>query len=83
MCQSKKDAGTANTLTTIFKKARDKCGLAWPEKSVPSFHEQRSLSERLYRDQGIDTQKLLGHKSQKMTDKYNDNRGKEWQIIAI
>lgn len=74
---------TANTLTTTFKKARDKCGLTWAEKSAPSFHEQRSLSERLYRDQGINTQKLLGHKSQKMTDKYNDDRGKEWQIIAI
>lgn len=74
---------TANTLTTTFKKARDKCGLTWAEKSAPSFHEQRSLSERLYREQGINTQKLLGHKSQKMTDKYNDDRGKEWQIIAI
>ncbi|MEI9749829.1 phage integrase Arm DNA-binding domain-containing protein [Moellerella wisconsensis] len=74
---------TANTLTTTFKKARDKCGLEWQERAAPSFHEQRSLSERLYRDQGINTQKLLGHKSQKMTDKYNDDRGKEWQIIAI
>lgn len=74
---------TANTLTTTFKKARDKCGLTWPERSAPSFHEQRSLSERLYREQGINTQKLLGHKSQKMTNKYNDDRGKEWQIIAI
>ena len=73
----------ARTLTTTFKRARDKCGLEWQEKSAPSFHEQRSLSERLYRAQGVDTQKLLGHKSQKMTDKYNDDRGKEWQIIAI
>ncbi|MBP6121049.1 phage integrase Arm DNA-binding domain-containing protein [Providencia sp.] len=73
----------ARTLTSTFKKARDKCGLEWAERSAPSFHEQRSLSERLYRNQGVDTQKLLGHKSQKMTDKYNDDRGKEWQIIAI
>ncbi|QCJ70484.1 integrase [Providencia heimbachae] len=73
----------AGTLTATFKKARDKSGLDWAEGSAPSFHEQRSLSERLYRNQGVDTQKLLGHKSQKMTDKYNDDRGKEWQIIAI
>ncbi|WP_265495395.1 phage integrase Arm DNA-binding domain-containing protein [Providencia heimbachae] len=73
----------AGTLTATFKKARDKNGLDWAEGSAPSFHEQRSLSERLYRNQGVDTQKLLGHKSQKMTDKYNDDRGKEWQIIAI
>ena len=77
------DQVTTRTLTTTFKRARDKCGLEWQEKSAPSFHEQRSLSERLYREQGINTQKLLGHKSQKMTDKYNDDRGKEWQIIAI
>ncbi|HBO25094.1 MAG TPA: integrase [Providencia sp.] len=77
------DQVTTRTLTTTFKRARDKCGLEWQEKSAPSFHEQRSLSERLYREQGINTQKLLGHKSQKMTDKYNDDRGKEWQIVAI
>ncbi|RGO38690.1 hypothetical protein DXB20_14315, partial [Escherichia coli] len=47
------------------------------------FHEQRSLSERLYREQGLDTQKLLGHKSRKMTDRYNDDRGKDWIIVDI
>ncbi|MGJ3352747.1 hypothetical protein [Providencia sp. Je.9.19] len=25
----------------------------------------------------------MDHKSQKMTDKYNDDRGKKWQVIAI
>ncbi len=74
---------TPNTLTTTFKKARDKCGLTWEKGTAPTFHEQRSLSERLYREQGINTQKLLGHKTQKMTDKYHDDRGKEWQIIAV
>ncbi|MCM1129476.1 MAG: tyrosine-type recombinase/integrase [Alistipes senegalensis] len=41
----------------------------------PTLHECRSLSERLYREQGINTQVLLGHRSQAMTDKYNDMRG--------
>lgn len=41
----------------------------------PTLHECRSLSERLYRQQGVDTQILLGHKSQAMTDQYNDDRG--------
>ena len=59
------------------------CGLTWDKGTAPTFHEQRSLSERLYREQGINTQKLLGHKTQKMTDKYQDVRGKEWQIIAV
>lgn len=47
----------------------------------PSFHEIRSISERLYRAQGIDTMTLLGHKSQSMTDKYNDSRGREWRYL--
>jgi len=41
----------------------------------PSLHECRSLSERLYREQGIDTQVLLGHKHRRMTDEYNNDRG--------
>lgn len=77
------DRVSANAITTTFKKARDRCGITWPIGTAPTFHEQRSLSERLYREQGLDTQKLLGHKSQKMTDKYNDDRGKGWMIIAV
>ena len=30
----------------------------------------------------IDTQKLLGHKTTKMTDRYNDDRGKEWIVVS-
>ncbi|MBQ0215341.1 integrase [Proteus vulgaris] len=47
-----------------------------------SFHEQRSLSERLYRKQGIDTQALLGRATRAQTDRYNNIRGKEWITIA-
>ncbi|WP_230405384.1 tyrosine-type recombinase/integrase, partial [Plesiomonas shigelloides] len=68
----------ATTLSTAFGKLRDQCGIDWGEQTPASFHEIRSLSERLYREQGINTQKLLGHASQKMTDKYNNNRGKEF-----
>lgn len=74
---------TTSNLTTAFKKARDKSGLTWSENSAPTFHEQRSLSERLYRQQGIDTQRLLGHKSSKMTEKYNDDRGKDWVTVSL
>lgn len=77
------DQVSANTLTTAFKKAREKCGIKWEQGTAPTFHEQRSLSERLYREQGLDTQKLLGHKSRKMTDRYNDDRGKDWIIVDI
>lgn len=74
---------SASSITTTFKKARNRCDISWTEGTAPTFHEQRSLSERLYREQGIDTQKLLGHKSQKMTDKYNDDRRKDWMVIAV
>ncbi|MBS0877615.1 MULTISPECIES: site-specific integrase [unclassified Tatumella] len=72
-----------NTITSAFSAARDKTGLEWSNGTPPTFHEQRSLSERLYREQGIDTQKLLGHKNQAQTDKYHDDRGKEWSVIAV
>lgn len=52
----------------------------------PSLHECRSLSERLYRAQGINTMRLLGHKHQAMTDMYNDDRGLtrgEWKTVEL
>lgn len=73
---------TTNNLTTAFSKARDNCGLNWPPDAAPTFHEQRSLSERLYSEQGINTQKLLGHKSPGMTEKYHDDRGKDWIVVS-
>ncbi|MCZ6119575.1 site-specific integrase [Escherichia coli] len=72
----------ANTLTMNFSKARDLAGIDWGEGSPATFHEQRSLSERLYKEQGVDTQKLLGHKTQQQTDRYHDDRGKGWSKVA-
>ncbi|WP_223811647.1 MULTISPECIES: hypothetical protein [Pantoea] len=43
----------------------------------PTFHEQRSLAERLYREQGMDIQHYLVIKNQTQTDKYNDDKGKD------
>ncbi|MBD2782501.1 phage integrase Arm DNA-binding domain-containing protein [Xenorhabdus szentirmaii] len=73
---------SANAITASFQKTRDKTDLKWENGTPPSFHEQRSLSERLYREQGIDTKTLLGHKSQAMTDKYHDDRGKDWIVLV-
>lgn len=73
----------ANTLTMNFSKARDLAGIDWGEGSPATFHEQRSLSERLYKEQGLDTQKLLGHKSPIQTARYHDDRGKDWLKIQI
>lgn len=73
----------SNTLTMNFSKARDLAGIDWGEGSPATFHEQRSLSERLYKEQGLDTQKLLGHKTQRQTDRYHDDRGKGWSKVAL
>lgn len=70
------------TLSEAFMKARRESGLKW-EGTAPSFHEIRSLSARLHTEEkGKDyAQKLLGHKSATMTDKYRDVRGSEWTDV--
>jgi len=69
------------SITQVFAECRDLVGIEW-EGTPASFHELRSLSERLYRKQGIDTMRLLGHKHQSMTDTYSDSRGSEWVTVT-
>jgi len=72
------------SLTRWFQKCRESAGIeAGIGKMPPSFREQRSLSERLYREQGVDTRTLLGHKYQQMTDGYNDIRGKDFRRLKL
>lgn len=72
-----------------FEQAREGAlGLHKGDGAPPSLHECRSLSERIYREQGINTMTLLGHTSQGMTDLYNDDRGlsaKEgrWKVVSL
>ncbi|OFB45145.1 integrase [Klebsiella pneumoniae] len=73
----------ARTLTMNFSKARDKAKIDWGDGTPATFHEQRSLAERLYEAQGINTQKLLGHKSPNQTAQYHDDRGKDWVKVAL
>lgn len=55
----------------------------------PSLHEARSLSARLYLEQGLPretVQTLLGHKHAEMTELYADDRGlsaHKWKRVAI
>ncbi|MBQ0955938.1 phage integrase Arm DNA-binding domain-containing protein [Serratia symbiotica] len=72
------------TISKWFAKSRELTLLSW-SGSPPSFHEIRSLSARLYTDtiSGDFAQKLLGHKSAAMTEKYQDSRGSEWIEIAV
>lgn len=78
----------AASLSTRFAEARDHVIAPgeWRGKMPATFHEIRSLSERLYREQGINTMTLLGHRSQKTTDGYNDDRGLThgtWRAVEI
>lgn len=81
------DAVWKDTISKAFASAREKAGIECQEgKEPPTFHEIRSLSERLYEKElgGAFTQKLLGHKSAKMTAVYHDSRGSEWlDIVAV
>lgn len=76
-----------SSLSTRFHEViKVACPGAYADGEWPSLHEARSLSERLYRAQGINTQTLLGHSSQEMTDKYNDDRGlsaKQFKRVAV
>ncbi|WP_437889314.1 phage integrase Arm DNA-binding domain-containing protein [Phytobacter sp. V91] len=73
----------ARTLTMNFSNARDLANIDWKDGTPATFHEQRSLAERLFKEQGINTQKLLGHKSSKQTDAYHNDRGKEWAKVSL
>lgn len=86
----RKSTGTPLTLCSLsarFETAREGAlGIYAGEGDPASLHECRSLSERLYRKQGIDTMTLLGHKHQQMTDVYNDDRGLtagNWKTLEI
>lgn len=71
------------SISRWFKICRDAVLTPTPNKKLPSFREQRSLSERLYRSQGIDTMTLLGHKHQYITDSYNDIRNKDYRYLRL
>lgn len=72
-----------DTISKGFRRARDRTGITW-EGEPPTFHEIRSLSERMYKEQGnVDTQILLGHKDPRSTRIYHDSRGAEWIDLKV
>lgn len=78
------DALPAKALSNSFSAARDRVVIELDEgKTPPTFHEQRSLSGRLYEKQGINVQALWGHKSKKMSELYLDERNTEWIVVAV
>lgn len=73
-----------DTLTVRFHMEIQRLAIDWGDKEPPSFHEIRSLSERLYKAQGgINTQVLLGHKSARSTETYDDDRRSEWTRVEL
>lgn len=73
-----------DTLSKQFTAAVADLGLDWGGRTPPTFHEIRSLSERLYSLQGdVSTQELLGHRDARMTAVYHDVRGAEWVRVAV
>jgi len=73
-----------DTITKGFKRARELSGLTWAaDKTPPTFHEIRSLAERLYAAQSnVNTQELLGHRDPRSTATYHDARG-EWVRVKV
>jgi len=74
------------SLSARFEEAREAAIPLCKTGSPVSLHECRSLSERLYRAQGINTMILLGHSTQQMTDLYNDDRGLsagKWKTLEL
>lgn len=73
-----------NSLSVSFKVSIDSTGISVEDgKTMPTFHDQRSLSERLYEEQGINTQLLLGHSSDRMTAQYHNDRGLDWVKVKV
>lgn len=75
-----------DTITRRFSDARDAAAehekLWEKDKTPPTFHELRSLAERLHNEQGgVDTQVLLGHRDPRSTALYKDSRGAEWMRV--
>lgn len=78
--------GAQVRLTTIsqeFAKAMRGTGINWGKSDPPTFHEIRSLAEREYSKQGVNTQYLLGHKHKRMTEVYHDARGHDWVKLPL
>lgn len=75
-----------HTMTLAFSKARDRAGVVanGDNKTPPSLHEIRSLSQRLYRaEHGAEfAQAVMGHKNAQTTELYDDMRVPMWRIVA-
>ena len=73
-----------DTLSKGFAVEVASLGMHWGDKTPPTFHEIRSLAERMYREQGnVDTQELLGHEDVRTTHMYHDVRGSGYIRVKV
>lgn len=72
-----------DTVSSRFTSAVAALKVDFAGKTPPTFHEIRSLSARLYKQQkNVNVQELLGHKSPSSTLLYEDGRG-EWIRVKV
>lgn len=75
-----------DTISKAFTEARQRAKIpdvSADGKTAPTFHEIRSLSKRLYDEQGnVDTKALLGHKSDQAAAIYSDARDMVQPILV-
>ena len=70
-------------VSKAFSDAVENTGRNWGDKNPPTFHGIRSLSERLYAEQGnVNTQDLPGHKDPRTPQTYHDSRG-DWVRVKV
>lgn len=68
-------------LTRAFTELVRRSGIDWGGKEPATLYEVRSLSERLYKDQGINVQNLMGHKDPRSTALYDDERKEHLTMV--
>jgi hypothetical protein len=76
----------ADTISSHFTATLESLQLDWGGKDPPTFHEIRSLSGRLYKQEGrVNPQELYGHADEKTTEIYLDDRSgkREWLKVGI
>jgi len=77
---------SSSGLSTAFSTGLIAAGIKASEgKTPPTFHEIRSLAERLYKKEyGQEfAQSIMGHKHAKMTAEYDDLRGSGWAVVTV
>lgn len=74
---------TPDYLTKTFSSIRDQLPEfeSIPTEERPSFHEIRSLGITQYEKIGFNAQRLAGHKTRAMTDKYKEGHEPKWTEV--